>query len=152
MRAAALLLVALMSCPGAAARAGDADRDSRYGVALDTKAFPQATPKEALASALAAIEKKKFNYLVAHLADPTFVDDRVKRVYAGRFAEQVLDTQARLDPPTVKQLKRFLDSGKWTIDKTSAVVQLDDVKQRCVNLVKKDGRWYLEHRFAPPAK
>jgi hypothetical protein len=151
MRAAALLFVVLTSSHASVACAGDTEKGKRYGIALDSKTFPQGTPKEALASVIAAIEKKKLDYLVAHLADPAFVDDRVKRVYGGSFAEQVQDTQARLDPPTVKQLKRFLEGGKFTIDKTSAVVQLEG-SERCVNLVKKDGRWYLEHRAAPPAK
>jgi hypothetical protein len=151
MRTSALL-VALMASLASVAEAADAEKGSRYGVALDLKAFPQGTPKEALASVIAAAEKNRFDYLAAHLADPAFVDDRVKRLYAGSFAEQVQSTQARLDPRAVKQLRRFLDSGKFTVDASSAVVQLDDVKERCVNLVKKDGRWYLENRSAPPAK
>ena len=109
-------------------------------------------PRRALASVLKAIEDKKFDYLVAHLADPAFVDDRVKRLYAGKFDEQVDDTRARLDPATVKQLGKFLKDGKWTIDKTGAVVQLDGVTDRVVRLVNKDGAWYLSHRSDPPAK
>jgi uncharacterized Ntn-hydrolase superfamily protein len=124
----------------------------RYGVARDARTYPQATAKEALASALKAIDAGKFAYLVAQLADPAFVDDRVKRVYGGKFDEQVQDTRARLDPATVKQLRRFLEAGKWTVEKDSAVVTLDDVKDRAVRLVRKDGRWYLKHDFDPPDK
>ena len=129
-----------------------AQAEKRYGIAADAKTFPQATPKEALASILKAIEAKKFDYLVAHLAEPAFIDDRVKRLYGGKFEEQVADTRARLDPATVKQLGKFLEVGKWTIDKTSALVQLEDVKDRVVRLVSKDGTWYLSHQFDPPAK
>jgi hypothetical protein len=124
-------------------------KSSRYGIALDVKSYPQSTAKEALASVIKAIDDKKIAYLTAQLADPAFVDDRVKRLYGGKFDEQVQDTQARLDPSTVKQLKRFLKEGKWTITATSAVVTLEEVKDCCVRLVRKDGRWYLEHRFAP---
>jgi hypothetical protein len=124
-------------------------KGSRYGIALDVKSYPQSTAKEALASVIKAIDEKKIAYLVAQLADPAFVDDRVKRLYGGKFEEQVQDTQRRLDPSTVKQLKRILKEGKWTTTSTSAVVQADEVKDRCVRLVKKDGRWYMEHRFAP---
>jgi hypothetical protein len=119
---------------------------NRYGVPLDVKTYPQSTPKESMASVIKAIGDKNIRYLVAHLADPDFVDDRVKRIYGGKFAEQVQDTQARLDPSTVKLLKRFLKDGKWTIDKTTAGVDLDDVKNKTVRFVKKSGRWYLEHR------
>jgi hypothetical protein len=137
MSAVLLGLLAVLAAP---------DKDSRYGVALDTKTYPQATPKEALASVLKAAADRKFDYLVAHLADPTFVDDRVKKVYGGKFAEQVSDTKARLDPLTLKKLARFRDEGKWTVGKNEATVRLKDVKDRVVRLVKKDGRWYLEHR------
>src|SRR5262245_18921656 len=126
-----------------------AQAGARYGIDRDAKAYPQATAKEALASALKAIDDKKVDYLVAHLADPTFVDDRVKRVYAGKFEEQVQDTKARLDPATVKQLKRFAKDGKWEVGKASATVTLEDVGDKVVRLVKKDDRWYLSHSSSP---
>lgn len=123
-----------------------ADAGKRYGVEADAKAFPQSTPKETLTSVLKAIDGKKYDYLVAHLADPTFVDDRVKRVYAGRFEEQVDDTKSRLDALVVKQLRRFLaDGSKWDVGKTAATVTSEDVPDRAVRLVKKGDRWYLSH-------
>jgi hypothetical protein len=124
----------------------------RYGVAEDAKAYPQTTPKEALASVLKAIDAKDYHYLVAHLADPAFVDDRVKRVYAGRFDEQVEDTRARLDALIVKQLTRLSKEGKWAIDPTAAEVRSEDVPGRFARLVLKDGRWYLTHRFDKAGK
>jgi hypothetical protein len=120
----------------------------RYGVAADLKTWPQATPKETLTSVLKAIDGKKFDYLVAQLADPEFIDQRVKIVYAGRFEEQVQDTRARLDPAAVKLLRRFLTEGVWTTDKTSASVRLKDIEGRVVRFVQKDGRWYLVHASA----
>jgi hypothetical protein len=127
-------------------------KTGRYGVALDSSTYPQATPKEALASVLKAASKGKFDYLVAQLADPTFVDDRVKRLYGGKFADQVDDTRARLDPSALKQLKRYLDAGQWTIEKGkgTATVRLAGIKDRIVQLVRRDGRWYLEHRDTMP--
>ena len=80
----------------------------RYGVAPDLKTYPQATPKEALASALKAAEAGRFDYLAAQLADPAWVDERIKRLYGGRFEDQVEEARARLDPPTLKLLRRFL--------------------------------------------
>jgi hypothetical protein len=142
-----LTLLPLGRLPGQAATKG-----SRYGIAPDQKSYPQSTAREALASVLKAIDDKKMDYLVAQLADPAFVDDRVKRIYGGKFAEQVTDTASRLDSSTVKQLKRFLKEGKWTVDKSQALVQLEDVKDRAVRLIQKDGRWYLEHRSAAPER
>ena len=121
--------------------------DARYGVEADTKAFPQSTPKEALASVLKAIEAKKFSYLVAHLAEQGFIDDRVKRVYGGKFSEQVDDTRARLDAFATRQLARLLKDGKWTEGKEEASVASEDVPDRTAHFVRKDGRWFLMHRF-----
>ena len=130
--------------------AGAQNKTSRYGVDLDVKTFPQGTAKETLASLVKAAESGKMAYLTAQLADPGFVDDRVKRIYGGKFEEQVQDTSSRLDPLTVKRLKRLLKDGKWTIDKTSASVTLEDGRDKGVRFVKKAGRWYMEHRFVEP--
>jgi hypothetical protein len=138
---AAVLTLTLLTFAFAQEKAG------RYGVALDAKAYPQATAKEALGSIVKAAADKKVDYLVAHLADPAFVDDRVKRVYGGKFEEQVEETRARLDPSVAKQLKRFLDEGKWDEGSAQATVTLDGVKDRRVKLVKKGDRWYLANAW-----
>jgi hypothetical protein len=142
--AAALLLLFVSAIPARAA-----DLAPRYGTAPDLNAYPQATPQQALASVLKAAEDKRFDYLVAHLADPAFVDDRVQRLFGGKFALQVEDTRTRFDPTTVKLLGRFLKDGKWTIEGDQAVVRLDDVKDRAVFFKKVEGRWRLEHRNRP---
>jgi hypothetical protein len=72
----------------------------------------------------------------------------VKRIYGGKFDEQVEDTRGRLDPFAVKRLKRFLDEGKWDIGKTEATVTLDEVKERQVKLILRDGRWHLKNAWA----
>jgi hypothetical protein len=51
--------------------------EPRYGVKHRDKAYPQATPKAALKSALDAIDDADFAYLVAHLMEPKFVDTAV---------------------------------------------------------------------------
>src|SRR4051812_8174040 len=68
----------------------------RFGVEVDFDRFPQATPKEALRSVLKAIEARKFDYLLAQLAEPTFVDKRVKEL-GGRFELMVKETAQKLD-------------------------------------------------------
>jgi hypothetical protein len=120
----------------------------RYGIAPDLKSYPQAKPKEALASALKAAEAGHFDYLVAQIADPAWVDERVKRVYGGRFEDQVADTRARLDPSILKQLQRFLTEGDWNEAGDRASARLKDVPERRVYLNRLSNRWYLEHRYA----
>jgi hypothetical protein len=126
-----------------------ADPAPRYGVDSDLKSYPQARPEETLASVLKAIEAKRFDYLAAQLADPDFIDERVKRLYDGRFKEQVADTQARMDVLTVKLLMRFAKDGKWKTEEGKAWATLEDAPDRVVRMRQLAGRWYLEHSATP---
>lgn len=121
---------------------------TRYGIAPDLTTYPQGTAKDTLTSVLKAVENKRLDYVVAQLADPAFVDDRVKRLYSGRFEQQVEDTRARLDPLTIKQLQRFLKDGDWQQDKDRVTVRLKDDK-RCLYFKKDKDRWFMEHGSKP---
>src|SRR5262245_49107319 len=113
---------------------------SRHGVAADLKSYPQSTPKEALASVLKAVETKRIEYLLAQLADPDWVDGRSEM---EGFQELVRETTAKLAPPAVKQLRRFLQEGEFETLDAQAVIRLKSVKDRVVRLRKLDNRWYL---------
>lgn len=67
----------------------------RYGVAFKGKVYLQATPKESLSSLIEAADKGEFNYLVAHLLEPSFVDARVAD-RAKQFEPQVIMNLAAL--------------------------------------------------------
>src|SRR5262245_42248348 len=56
---------------------------ARFGLLLDTDAFPQKKPQEALASVVKAINLKKYDYLMAHLADPKFVERKLEDFKKG---------------------------------------------------------------------
>jgi len=120
----------------------------RYQVAADLKIYPQGTAREALAAVLKAIENKRIDYLLAQLADPDWVDGRVK-AYADGFEELVKETTAKLDPPAVKRLGRFLKDGEFETVDSTVVVRLKDVKDRVVRLRRADGRWYLQSLNKP---
>ncbi len=126
--------------------AADDAKAVRYGIAPDLAAFPQKTPQETLASVLKAAAAQRFDYLAAQLADPAFVDDRVRRLYAGRFEDQVDDTRTRLDSRTLGQLRRFLKEGAWQSASDSASVSLKDVTDRTVSFRLLGSRWFMEHR------
>ena len=145
MHAALGIVAGLLAFSAGPADVAPRKLDKRYGLTADLKTYPQGSPKEALASALKAVDNKRIDYLLAHLADPDFVDDRVKRVYGGHFDEQVDDTRARLDPGTVKQLRALLKDGTWDVDRTKATVRSKRVKGRCLRLRAVGGRWFLEH-------
>jgi hypothetical protein len=126
--------------------AADDAKMVRYGIAPDAVAFPQMTPQEALGSVLKAADMKRFDYLTAQLADPAFVDDRVQRVYGGRFGDQVEDTRTRLDAPTLALFRRFLKDGTWQVGKENAIVSMKDVTDRIVSFRLVGSRWFMEHR------
>ena len=132
----------LVAAEGEARPSGTASRSI-------SKPIPQDAPKETLASVLKAADAGRFDYLAAQLADPSFIDDRVKGVFGGNFDEQVKDVRARLDPAALKQLHRFLDDGEWTTGDDKASVRLKDLGDRAVFFRKIDGRWFMEHRSKP---
>jgi hypothetical protein len=125
----------------------------RYGIEANLRDYPQENPKETLASVLRAIERGRINYLLAHLADPAFVEKRVKEVYGGDFEELVKETTHKLadNPAAVKELGRFLKEGEWEGGEAAASVKLKDVKDRQVFFRKIGQRWFLENRQKPEA-
>jgi hypothetical protein len=125
----------------------------RYQIDADLDGYPQASAKQALASVIKALERKRYDYLLAHLADPEFVDERV-RAYGGRFDEVVRESAAKYadNPETARELARFLKDGEWEETATQATAKLKDMPTRQVILRKIGDRWFLENRQRPPAK
>lgn len=151
MRIALTIGLALSLCGTAAAQKKD-PADIRFGVEIDKDGFPQSTPKDALRSVLKAAEVGRFDYLVAHLVDPAYVDQQVKE--AGpfeKFVRVVKDRWAN-DPENSKELRRFLSDGEWEETADTATAKLKDLKSRQVFLKKVGARWYLENRTKPQPK
>jgi uroporphyrinogen-III synthase len=148
MRVVVAVLVGLLGV--AAVGAQEAKPAKRYGVEPSLDVYPQGSPRETLASVLKAIEEKRIDYLLAHLADPQFVDKRVQTL-GGKFEELVQETRVHLldDPGAVKELRRFLHEGEWETAESTASARLKDVKDRRVFLRKIGPRWFLENRKKP---
>ena len=146
MRTAVAVLAALTCVTGILAQ--ETKIAPRFQVEADLKTYPQGSAKEAFASVLKAIDNKRHDYLLAHLADAKYVDDRVAAA-GGRFAEVLRETKGWLGESTVKQLRRFLKEGDWQIEDQTATVRVKDVNDRRVHLRKIDGRWFFENRWKP---
>jgi hypothetical protein len=144
MRKAAAIFVCVMMMAGGAL----AQKGQRYGIETNLEDYPQAAPKAALESVIKAIENKKIDYLLAQLADPTWVDNRVKTIHDGKFEGLVKETSDKLtkDPTAIKELRRILKEGEWKEEDTAASACLKDAKDACVFLRKIEGRWFLEDR------
>jgi hypothetical protein len=150
MRTAVILGVFVLVAGPAPGQKKDPPPAPRYGVEADLDAYPQDTPKAALASVIKAIDTRRFSYLAAQLADPDVVDKRVQEL-GGRFESYVKLIADRFtdDPASVKQLRRFLSEGDWEEGGEAATVKLKDVKNRQVFLRKIGSRWFLEDRTKP---
>jgi hypothetical protein len=124
-----------------------AKTERRFGVDNESENYPQRTAKEALASVVKAIDGRKYEYLLAQLLDPAYVDRRVQE-HDGNFRELVKETAERFnaDPTILKELKRFASQAEWEEGEDTATARLKDVKGRAVFLKKIDTRWYMENR------
>lgn len=138
--------VGLLALASASAQEKESTLENRYGRLYNRNAYPQATPKEALASVIKAIENKRIDYLLAHLADPAWVDGRVKDA-GNDFETLVQQATVKLadDPNVLKDLRRFLKEGEWEGTDTTASAQLKDVKDRMVFFRKVEDRWFFEN-------
>lgn len=121
----------------------------RFGVEADLKTYPQATPKEALASVLKAVGAKRADYVLAHLADPQFVDRRVKET---SYDDLLAETTTKLvdDPGAAKQLRALLDKGTWTKAGDTATVSHKEGGDRIASFVRLGDRWFLKQAFKKP--
>lgn len=87
----------------------------RFGVAYRAKTYPQATPKQALESAIAAADRTEFPYLVAHLLDPEFVDKRIGD-RSKQVEPAVADELGRLREFQQQNLDRFPPDARVPVD------------------------------------
>ena len=120
---------------------------NRFQVTYDPGNYPQSTPQEALGSIIKAVGRERYDYLVAHLLDPTFVDNRLRS--ANITPDQLgKDVKAQLleDPDLVKSLRRFLDEGEFSAGASQVTVRHKDVKDKQVYLKRIGTRWYMENR------
>jgi hypothetical protein len=73
----AVTVVALIGSPLPAQTPSVDDPPPRFGIPPLSGLYPQTSPKAALESAIKAIDKERFDYVVAHLLDESFVESRV---------------------------------------------------------------------------
>jgi hypothetical protein len=152
-----ILLTSVMAM--LASQEGDDKLARRYGFDVNENRYSQKTPEEALKSVIQAIDGKKIDYLVAHLADPKFVDDRIKdykksqtgdddaRAFRafGRLVQETTDHFLE-DPLLVKELKLFAKEGEWKADDANASATVKTLPDRRVFLRKVQNRWFLENK------
>ena len=129
MRVLSASLLCLIVLAGASAQtAGKGKPVVNFNIELDLDKFPQKTPQEALGSVVKALADGRVDYVLAHLADPAFVQARLKDSGAHDACTRRAVETARLladvatDPPPFLVLSddnatdpiRTLNAGRIT--------------------------------------
>ncbi|MBX7103414.1 MAG: hypothetical protein K1X57_05010 [Gemmataceae bacterium] len=125
----------------------------RFGIDADLDKYPQKTAQDSLRSVLKGIEGKRVDYVLAHLAEPTFVDERVKQT-GGKFEIMVRETTEKLDadPEMIRDLRKLLADGQWKVEEGTASVTAAEVKGRAAFFRKIGDRWFFENRVRADTK
>lgn len=132
----------------------------RYAYEVDEVTYPQKTPAEAMASIVKAIDRRNFDYLIAQMADPLYVDYWVeqykKEVKQGKeegkrflgFEKLVRETATyyQNDPLIARDLRIFAKDAKWEEREDLAIGTVETVPARKVYLRKYGERWFLENK------
>ena len=132
----------------------------RFGFDVDETTFPQKTPAEAMKSIGTALDRKRLDYMLAHMVDPKYVDywvDRYKTVFAmgsdeakGLLAFDRLVRETNLyyqdDPVLLRELRVFARDAEWTEDDGVAFGVVKTIAARKVYLRKIGDRWFLDNR------
>jgi hypothetical protein len=131
---------------------------ARFGIDFSPILYPQASPKEAMASVIKAIDDERLDYLMAQLANPRFVDSQVA-AYAGQaaardksrrffaFEKLVRETKDYYsgDPKLVRQLRVFARAADWDVADDVATGTVKDLPALKMVLRQIDGRWFLDN-------
>jgi hypothetical protein len=148
MRSVALF-VGLVLVLSATAQEKKENPATRYDVVGDAETYPQGSPKETLTSIAKAIERERIDYLLAHLADPQYVDAKVKDL--GKFRDLVDAVKAHFteDAKRQREFLRLLKDGIIEAGGSEAKVTLKEVAGRQITLKQNGKRWFLDNPDAP---
>ena len=117
----------------------------RFGIALDEASFPQNSPENLRKSLLKALDLDKIEYLLAHLADPLFIDKNIKEVHEGSFAKQVAETREKLKKGLKSPLESLLKDGKLEVTAKSASLKDSTLKDFALSMKLENNKWYMEN-------
>jgi hypothetical protein len=154
-----MALAVFLAVSAAWAQQPDTSLNIRFGYEANELKYPQKTPKDTLASVIQTVDGKNINYLMAHLADPKFVDDKVVAYTQGlsgreeskaqvAFARLVKETTEHFleDPLLLNELRLFAREGEWKEEGTTASISHKSLPGRSVFMKKINERWFLENR------
>lgn len=155
-----LCALALVMLTGLTSAQDTGKQSKRYGIPADTTGYPQKSPLEAMQSVVKAVNNKQIDYLVAQLADPTYVDRMVAEYKSGiakgpegaktlQAFERLVEETAQYfanDPTVVRELRIFAKDAEFDTTGNTSVGSVKTIDGRRVFLKKIDDRWFLENK------
>lgn len=132
----------------------------RFGFEADEENYPQKAPADTMKSIIAAYDRRRVDYLLAHLADPVYVDywvnrykddfkkgsEEGKRMLAFDRLTRETEKYFENDPLIVKELRIFAKEAKWAEEGNLAVGAVEKIPARKVYLKRIGERWFLENK------
>lgn len=131
----------------------------RYGYDYNASLFSQKVPVDTVKSVVKALDTDKVDYLIAHLVDPTFVDQRIAEYQRGfpeakdegkkilAFNRLVKETKEHFveDPGLLKELRLFARDGQWEELGNQAIGTWKGTNRK-VFLRRIGERWFMEQK------
>ena len=148
MKNVVIVLFMLVDCaynPAALLPAHAVKESGRFGIPLDEASFPQNSPENLRKSLLNALNSDKIEYMLAHLADPSFIDKNVREVHEGDFAKQVAETREKLKKGLKSPLESLLKEGKLSASEKSASLKDSALNDFIISMKLENNKWYMEN-------
>jgi hypothetical protein len=172
-----LTLAALLLVAGSLFAQNKPPLPPRFGVAAEPEIFSQDSPKQLLASLDKAFARKRIDYVLAHLLEPSYGDLKLAEYYRKKFGRlpeddreltiEQRDARAKealqlfiaevndhmaSEPKKTLRFFRLLKEGNVEEAGTTAKVTLKDAPTMALNLRQVEGRWYMDNNLeeAPP--
>jgi hypothetical protein len=83
--------------------------------------------------------------MLAHLADPSFIDKNVREVHEGDFAKQVAETREKLKKGLKSPLESLLKEGKLSASEKSASLKDSALNDFIISMKLENNKWYMEN-------
>ena len=129
--------------------------DRRYNIDYNPISYPHKTPQDGLKAVVKALDSGAYEYLLAHLVDPKFVDRRVAEYFTMLFPKELLRqedetialtedllTRKRLELGKEQRLfqRQVLSFGRL-VKETKKHFSEDPVLLRDLRQMARDGEW-----------
>lgn len=112
----------------------------RYRIVVSDDVYPQATPRDTVASIMDALETSNARYVMAHLVSPTQVDQRL-RGDVQALEKLISGMTPAKSQHLLDQLDQHLAEGEWRIGRRYAASKVDGLPD--VTLEKIGDRWFM---------